>query len=143
MCKSPLVMPVLVVAWLLVAGSALADERPVVMPPPHASGGIGEDDPLVAMAGDFNLKLVFAMQGSGEYLADIKVLIADADGHALLKTESPGPHFFVRLPAGTYRISAEFYGKALNKSVAITDRGLQSLYFYWPRIENETETRRN
>jgi hypothetical protein len=135
MRKSRSVMSVLVVVWLLVSGPTLAGERPVTIstPPPYVSGGIGDDDPLAEMTGDFNLQLVFATQGSGEYLADIRVRISDAKGNPLLEAESPGPFFYVRLPAGAYRIRAEFEGKPLERPVVVSDRRLRNLYFYWPR----------
>lgn len=144
MCKSPFVVSTLAVVWLLAAGQSLALEprADVAKPPPHASGGIGDDDPLASMSGEYNLQLVFAMQGSGEYLADIRVLIADVKDRPLLEAESPGPLFYVRLPTGTYRISADFHGTSLRKSVLVTGRGLQSVYFHWPHSEVETQKRR-
>ena len=140
MSRSPLVVSVLAVTWLFAAGPSLAAERQINVPAiPHESTGIGDDDPLAGIVGDFNLQLVFATQGSGEYLADIKVLITDAKGNTLLDEKSPGPIFFVRLPAGTYRISADFHGTPLRKSVTVSDRRMQNQYFYWPQEASETE----
>ena len=133
MTRPALVILALSAAWLLAANpSAAADRQPAVPAIAYESGGIGDDDPLAAIAGDYNLQLVFATQGSGEYLADVKVLIADTKGNTLLDADSPGPFFFVRLPAGSYRISADFHGVALRKSVTISDRRRQNLYFHWP-----------
>ena len=133
MTRPALVIFALTAAALFAANpSSAADRQPPVPAIAHESGGIGDDDPLAAIAGDYNLQLVFATQGSGEYLADVKVLIADAKGNTLLDAESPGPFFFVRLPAGSYRISADFHGVALRKSVTIGDRRRQNLYFHWP-----------
>jgi hypothetical protein len=133
MTKPALVIFALSAAWLFAANpSAAADRQAAVPPIAHESGGIGDDDPLMAITGDYNLQLVFATQGSGEYLADVKVLIADAKGNTLLDAESPGPFFFARLPTGSYRISADFHGLALRKSVMISDRRRQNLYFHWP-----------
>ena len=143
MSRSPLVMVPLAVTWLFAASPSLAaDQQARFATTPHESAGIGDDDPLAAIAGEYNLQLVFAAQGSGEYLADIKVLIADAKGNTLLDEESPGPIFFVRLPTGSYRISADFHGMPLRKSVTVSDRRLQNLYFYWPQEASETEKRR-
>ena len=143
MSRSPLVVSALAVTWLFAAGLSLAaNQQARIATVPHESAGIGDDDPLAAIAGGYNLQLVFATQGSGEYLADIKVLIADTKGNALLDEESPGPMFFVRLPAGNYRISAEFHGTPLRRSVTVSDRRLQNLYFYWPQEASETEKRR-
>lgn len=128
------------VTFLFAAGLAPAAERTAgSATPAHASSGIGDDDPLATLSGEYTLQIVFATQGSGEYLADVRLQIADAKGGTLLESESPGPFFFVRLPAGTYRISADFNGTPLQKSVVLTGRGLKTLYFYWPRETIETD----
>ena len=144
MSKSPFVMIPLAVICLFAASLPLtATERPANGATiRHESAGIGDDDPLAAIAGDYNLQLVFALQGSGEYLADIRVLIADARGNALLDEISSGPLFFVRLPAGSYRVNADFHGTPLKKSVTVSDRRLQNLYFYWPHEVIQIETGR-
>ena len=140
MSRSPLVVSALAVTWLFAAGLSLAaNQQARIATVPHESAGIGDDDPLAAIAGGYNLQLVFATQGSGEYLADIKVLIADAKGNTLLDEKSPGPIFFVRLPAGTYRISADFHGTPLRKSVTVSDHRMQNQYFYWPQEASEGE----
>ena len=118
------VAAVLCAGWLAGATAQAAE-------PPYLSGGIGDDDPLLALSGDYNLQLVFATQGSGEYLADVKVSVVDARDRLVLETVSPGPLFYVSLPNGTYRVSAEFGGKSLRKSVTLGERR-QSVHFYWP-----------
>lgn len=97
----------------------------------YLSGGIGSDDPVDRMAEDYNLHLVFATQGSGAYVADVKVLIEDAKRRKVLEADSPGPIFYAKLPAGTYRITAEYDGKPLRKSVAVNDRRARNVYFHW------------
>ncbi len=98
---------------------------------PYESRGIGEDDPVAELAATYNLHMVFAVRGSGEYLADIKVRIDDAKGKLILDVNSPGPIFFARLPAGSYRVSANYGDKAQRKSVTVQERGRRDLYFYW------------
>ena len=140
MSTSRLLISALSASWLLAATPSLAAEQQIGAPAiPHESTGIGDDDPLAAIVGDFNLQLVFATQGSGEYLADVKVLIADSKGNTLLDEKSPGPIFLVRLPVGTYRINADFNGVPLRKSVTIGNRRLQNLYFHWPQQASESE----
>lgn len=116
----------LVAIWLLGAGCALAAGVA------YESVGIGEDDPVATMSDTYNLHMIFALQGSGEYLAEIKVRIDDAKGENVLETTSPGPIFYAKLPAGNYRVTADSQGKSVRKSVAVKDRGLRHLYFYWP-----------
>lgn len=123
--------------WLVAAVPSLA-----VDPPPYASAGIGDDDPLAPLTGDYNLQLVFATQGSGDYLADVGVLISDANKRPLLSTLSPGPLFYVRLPAGNYQLRVEFAGVAQARSVTIGGLRRQSVYFYWPGAEAAAEARK-
>ena len=136
MIRSRYILACFTAFWLAAAGPLLAE------PPPYSSAGIGDDDPLAPLTGDYNLQLVFATQGSGEYLADVGVLIADAHKRPLLSTRSPGPLFYVRLPAGSYRIRAEFAGLAQERSVTIGDVRRQSVYFYWPGAETAAAARK-
>lgn len=98
----------------------------------HVSGGIGEDSiaKLESLAKDFNLKLVFALQ-SGNYVTDVKVVIADAKGKTLLDATSAGPWFLAKLPAGNYQIVATFAGKAVKRSVTVGKAKLQTVDFRW------------
>lgn len=95
------------------------------------SAGVGDDDPLLATKKDYNLHLLFAKKGSGEYLADVNVSVQDAAGSTLVSTMAGGPLFFARLPPGNYRISVEFEGKPLGKSVSLGRNESKDLYFYW------------
>lgn len=104
----------------------------------YLSGGIGEDDPMLKASENYNLHMVFATQGSGEYLADIKVMIEDTKGRKILQTDSPGPIFYVKLPAGNYRVTAGHQGNSLRKQITVNDRGSRDLYFHWPNDETTT-----
>lgn len=98
----------------------------------YVSGGVGDEstDRLNSMAGEFNLKLVFAMK-SGEYLSGVRVVIIDAKGKTLLDTTSEGPWLLTRLPAGNYRIVASFAGKAEKRQVAVGANKLRTIDFRW------------
>ena len=98
----------------------------------YVSLGIGEDDPVARMSEHFNLHMVFATKGSGQYLADIRVVVEDSKGESVFEADSPGPILYVKLPAGSYRITANFEGTSLRKSVLVKDRRLRDAYFYWP-----------
>lgn len=114
----------------LVSAAAAASPDPEVA---YASGRIGDDDPIEieAMRQAHNLEVVFALKGSGAYLADVGVRIYHSSGVRVLATRSPGPFFFATLGPGQYRIDAEFNGKTLSKSFTIAQRGRRDLYFYW------------
>jgi len=99
----------------------------------HASAGAADDHTIAleAMRHDYNLQLVFALKGSGAYLADVKVGIRNAAGERVLATTSPGPLFFVSLPRGQYRVDAEFKGQQLSQSVRLAAGRRSELFFYW------------
>ncbi|SBT03682.1 conserved exported hypothetical protein [Candidatus Accumulibacter aalborgensis] len=99
----------------------------------HVSAGIGEDDAIeVEMLRRLhNLELVFALQGSGSYVADVKVSVYNAAGAKVLAAQSPGPLFFATLRPGQYRVDAEFRGRVLSKVTSVTQAGRRDLYFYW------------
>ena len=98
----------------------------------YVSGGVGTDsiDRLSSLAGDFNLKLVFALK-SGAYVSDVRVAIADAAGKTLLDTTSEGPWFLAKLPVGNYQIVATFAGNAVKRQVAIGGAKLRTADFRW------------
>jgi hypothetical protein len=98
----------------------------------YVSGGVGDDSiaRLESLAKDFNLKLVFALQ-SGNYVSDVKVVIADAKGKTLLDAISAGPWLLAKLPAGNYQILATFEGKDVKRPVTIGTAKLQTVDFRW------------
>ena len=98
----------------------------------YVSGGVGKEsiDRLSSLAGDFNLKLVFALK-SGSYVSGVKVTIADASGKTLLVTASEGPWFLARLPPGKYQVVATFAGKSEKRSIAVGAEKLKTLDFRW------------
>ena len=98
----------------------------------YVSGGVGTEsiDRLSSLAGDFNLKLVFALK-SGEYVSDVKVSIADAAGRTRLDTTSEGPWLLTKLPMGKYQIVASFAGKAEKRTIAVGAGKLKTIDFRW------------
>lgn len=117
------------------SASCLATSAPPAADPDvkYVSAGIGSDDPLEieALRHRHRLQLVFALRGSGAFLADVKVHIRDASGATVLAVNSSGPLFFATLPPGQYRIEAEYRGSALRQSTSLTAGGRRDLYFYW------------
>ena len=98
----------------------------------YVSGGVGGEslEQLAAMARDFNVKLVFAL-ASGDYLSDVRVLIADAQGHTLLDTVADGPWLLVRLPAGKYRIAATLGSQQQQREVSVGATQSTTVDFRW------------
>ena len=98
----------------------------------YVSGGVGTEsiERLNSLAGDFNLKLVFALK-SGDYVSGVTVTIADTTGKTLLDATSEGPWFFAKLPVGKYQIVATFAGKAEKRSIAVGAEKLNAVDFRW------------
>lgn len=99
----------------------------------YVSGGVGEEqqEQMQALAGQgYTLKLVFAEKGTGAYVANVRVMIADKSGHTLLDATADGPSFFVQLPEGDYRVTAEHAGMRQTRTVHASPRA-GSTMIYW------------
>jgi len=102
----------------------------------YVSGGVGEGEraELDAQSNQFNLRLLFAMQGSGEYLSAVRVNILDARGETVLTAESKGPWFFAQLAPGDYTVEASVPGQAQQpqrQTAHIQGSGQSRLDFRW------------
>jgi hypothetical protein len=103
----------------------------------YVSGGVGDDEraELDALSNQYNLRLLFAMQGSGEYLAAVRVNILDVHGVTVLAAESRGPWFFTQLPAGDYIVDVSTPGQGLQEpqrqTAHIGGSGQSRLDFRW------------
>jgi hypothetical protein len=99
----------------------------------YASGGVGEGerDELHALSNQFNLRLLFAMQGSGDYLADVQVNIMDESGKTTLNAQSQGPWFFAQLPPGAYRVQVSVLNQTQQQTVRVSGSRQSHLNFYW------------
>lgn len=101
----------------------------------YVSGGIGidESEAMKAASGNYPLALTFAAQrgGKADYVADVAVVIRDAQGKSVLQVTAEGPYMLVKLPAGNYRISATFDGKAQERQVSVQDSGTARAMFEW------------
>jgi hypothetical protein len=99
----------------------------------YVSGGIGEGEraELNAQSSRFNLRLLFAMQGSGSYVADVRVNVRDSRGELALIAESKGPWFLVELPPGTYTVEAEALDQIQRQKARISAASQTRLNFYW------------
>ena len=119
----------LIAAAALLAAPALADERLSA----YISGGIGEEEraSLEASRDYFNLRLIFAVRGTGEYLSAVRVRIADDKGVELLEAQSDGPFFYARLAPGAYVVTAWYGDQAQSRRVRLGGKAAAELLLYW------------
>lgn len=97
------------------------------------SGGLGQDARarLQAMEGEFNLKLVFALD-AGQYLSGIRVRIANQSQDTLLDTTTDGPILLVRMPAGQYVVTASKGQDSKRRELSVDRRETTQLTVTWP-----------
>ena len=104
------------------------------------TGGVGIDErnELDANRANYNLSLLFSVQGTGDYLSDVKIRITDLKGNVFLETVSDGPKLFAKLPPGRYIVIADLNGETYHKTVSVRGKQNTSLSFTWSqKIENE------
>lgn len=104
----------------------------------YMSGGVGASEraELDAMASQFNLRLMFATAGSGEYLSSVQVNIQDTRSGPVLTAMSKGPLFYAQLPAGNYNVEVTPAGlrghdATQRKAFQLDGSGQARLDFYW------------
>jgi hypothetical protein len=99
---------------------------------PYISGGVGADarEELLAKEKEYNLKIIAAAK-SGDYLADVKVVIESTRKERVLDTTMEGPILLAKLAPGMYTIRATFDGQTLTRTVAIPAQGLRQMDFRW------------
>ena len=99
----------------------------------YVSGGVGEGEraELNALSSEFNLRLLFAMQGSGDYLADVRVNVLDSRGRVILSAQAQGPWFFAQLPPGVYAVEVGAIDQIQRQTARIDGSRQARLNFYW------------
>lgn len=98
------------------------------------SGGIGAEEraALKIVRSDYNLRLLFSVRGTGEYISDVAVSIKDGKGQTVLDTVSEGPILLTKLSPGHYRVSASSEGRVVWKNVTVDRKHRAHLSLSWP-----------
>lgn len=104
----------------------------------YVSGGVtlDERDAMKPMAKDYNLRMSFALN-VGNYVADVKVKVLSAKGKSVLDVVSDGPWLYANLPAGKYKVTAEYEGQAVTKIASISAKKGASLNFVWKGVKEK------
>lgn len=100
------------------------------------SGGVGAGNrnAMRQVENRYNLHLMFAVQRSGDYLANVGVKLANTQGKTVLHATSNGPFFFANVPAGHYKITVMSQGRPLTRDIAVAAHGISDQIFYWPAM---------
>jgi hypothetical protein len=126
---------------LCVATPAHAMERGMTdLGKPFVSGGVGatEQGALRAEGPGYGLAILTAASGTGNFLADVRIHITDAQSHEVLDTLMDGPWLLVDLPAGRYEVEATRNHHAQKHTVSFLARGHAETIFYFDNhLEDE------
>jgi hypothetical protein len=83
----------------------------------------------------YDLRLTFSEGKHDAYAADLGLRIVDAKGKEVFALEHAGPLTDVNLPAGHYRVVANFGKVERSGSVDVKPGQPASLYLHWPKDE--------
>jgi len=86
----------------------------------HGGIGIEAREAMQRIQDEYNLRLQFALKGSGEYVSEVKLKISDAKGQSVLETVASGPWLYAKLPNGEYTVTASSGGTTLTQRLAVT-----------------------
>ncbi|MBB5470798.1 hypothetical protein OKW30_001785 [Paraburkholderia sp. Clong3] len=103
----------------------------------YASGGIGLDEAnaIRQVAVQYPLELEFARAATSqnEYVSDVRVLIKNQEGKAVLNTTADGPFLLAKLSAGKYTVSIDRQGDTKQRVVRIKPHRHEQLIFAWQK----------
>lgn len=142
--RQTIAMPMLSAAVLL--GAALTVAAPgtshAQMPAPqtqndvqYVMGGIGSDESeaIKSAMKDYPLALIFArpQEGGAAYLSDVQVSIDNEAGKRVLEVKPDGPYLLVKLPPGSYKVTATSGGKSQDKTLSVASGKTTEQRFDW------------
>jgi hypothetical protein len=121
---------VMLMTWSVVGAIGEARAENV----PYVSGGVGADsrEELLAKENEYNLKIVAAAT-SGDYLADVQIVVAGAKNGPILDTTMEGPILLAKVSPGTYTVKATSDAQTQTKTVTIPTQGQRQVDFRWDR----------
>lgn len=98
----------------------------------YVSGGVGQEeiDILRAERKRYALKLVTAVRGSGDYLADAQVRVWDAHRVPVFDHRLDGPWLLIDLPPGRYDLEVVYGAHVQRRAITIRGGHLHEENFY-------------
>lgn len=100
----------------------------------YASGGNSVDEraALETMRAAFNLRLAFAVHDTGAKLGNVALVVEDVRQGPVFKLAGSGPLVYLKLPPGTYTVSATSKGVEQRRRVTLDRFGeARELFIYW------------
>lgn len=130
---------------LAAAGSAQAQNNlPATQQAPggasYVNGGVSDSEQqhMKGIAGEWPLRITSALATGGNYVADAHLVVKGAqDGKTWLDLDRAGPMTFVKLPAGEYKVMADYQGQSESRNVSIGAKGGQAVEFRWKAADKQ------
>lgn len=101
----------------------------------YVTGGIGESEYVALRQAQcsFPLALEFVRRGTDHdsHVADVDVVVTDADDLTVLAVRSDGPYLLVKLPDGDYTVRATYFGHTLERDVRVAAAASARVQFVW------------
>lgn len=100
---------------------------------PYLIGGIGSEEiAMLDLAREqFNLCVRMAMRRSGEYMADVRLRITDAQGRVVFDRDLGGPELLIRLEPGRYALLAAAPSEVQRSDVSVQATGVRDVVFHF------------
>ncbi len=93
----------------------------------YLNGGAGDEEVqyIKQSMKDYSMALAFARAASprAEYVATVAVSVKDGKGNAVFEVPSVGPYLLLKLPAGSYAVTATYQGQAQTRTVSAGNSG--------------------
>ena len=124
-------------AWAQDAASSVDIVRSTQGGHAYQNGGISHEE-VVDMnehMKPYDLRLTFSEGQHNAYVTGLAVQITDAAGRPVFSLNDAGPLTDVSLPAGHYRVVADFGGVKRSGSVDVKRGEPSHLYLHWARDE--------
>jgi len=103
----------------------------------YLTGGIGSDESeaIKSAMKDYSLALIFArpQEGGAAYLSDVRVVIENDAGKSMLNATADGPYLLVKLPPGTYKVTANASGDMQSKTLQVKAGETTQQRFDWKK----------
>ena len=110
----------------------------------YLSGGVGRDEAkaIESASRQWPLTLEFAVKDKqkADFVADVNVMLRDAEGRTALKAVADGPFLLARVQPGHYTVDATFGGKTLHEKVLVKAGQPAKRFFEWPAGTGESHS---
>ncbi len=124
-------------------GAAALPLRAQTLPPAqqygqvsYVTGGFGQDESeaFKAAMGQYALALTLSSRADGHaaYIADVQVVLRDAQDATVLNVTAQGPFLLARLEPGRYRLFATYLGRTLSRELTVRQGATTRIDLNWP-----------